>query len=150
MPFQPYLIEPVNISRHQLPNDNNQLECCSNLTLADVIRQIGSLSQHASLIFDNLTEEAKKLNERTIGVQARIEKLKDYKENSNMNLIFKQTSLDEFYNKKRFKSIKKLDQDIMNKNTRPDIFKVLYEKADPPPDLDKLTPHRFGYYIFKK
>ena len=66
MPFTKHIIEPTNISQCPLPpGEPNELECLSNLTLANVIRQLSSLGKHAGRIFDDLTQDAVKLNKRT-------------------------------------------------------------------------------------
>jgi hypothetical protein len=54
----------------------NELECLSNLTLANVIRQLSSLGLHATRIFDELTKDAVQINARSQILNQRIENLK--------------------------------------------------------------------------
>jgi WAS protein family, member 3 len=49
MPFNKRTVEPINLSRVQVPNDiPNELQCVANQTLANVIRQLSSLSAHCT------------------------------------------------------------------------------------------------------
>lgn len=144
MPFRKHIIEPVKISQNKIPsNEKNDLECCSNLTLANVIRQLASLSQHATLIFENLTQEAKIISERSIKASHRIEKLKDLCSKLDMNTELVDRFDPEHFNKlKHFKNSDQSDQDVFGKRTMPEILMILYDKAEPPPDLEQFTIHR--------
>ena len=46
MPLVTRNIEPRHLCRQTLPNVRNELECVTNITLANVIRQLGSLSEY--------------------------------------------------------------------------------------------------------
>ena len=70
-------IESINLSQVQVPNDiPNELECVSNHTLANVIRQLSSLSAHAQDLFDELITDAGHIFQRTEALHGRIERLK--------------------------------------------------------------------------
>ena len=56
---------------------HNELECVTNHTLANVIRQLSSLSKMAEDMFFELSEETKKVFGRAIQLQGRIEKVQD-------------------------------------------------------------------------
>ncbi|GFW20708.1 wiskott-Aldrich syndrome protein family member 3 [Trichonephila clavipes] len=84
MPFLQRLIEPVHVCRNTLPVDNrgslaidipNELECVTNGTLANVIRQLSSLSKHAENIFATLFKESTLIAARTQTLQGRIDRL---------------------------------------------------------------------------
>ena len=141
MPFTKHIIEPINISQCPLPpGEPNELECLSNLTLANVIRQLSSLGQHAGRIFDELSTDAVKLKNRTHLMHQRIENLK-----SKCNLLdiqSEEVTLADFQTKKQFKSSVKIDQQVVSRKTMPEAMRIMYNNADPPPALDKLNPYR--------
>ena len=56
---------------------NDELECVTNHTLANVIRQLGSLSKMAEDVFLELTEETQKVFGRMKRLQCRIENVQD-------------------------------------------------------------------------
>ena len=77
MPFQKRTVEPVRLSQVQVPHDiPNELECVANQTLANVIRQLSSLSAHAQDLFDELITDASHILQRTEALNGRIERLK--------------------------------------------------------------------------
>lgn len=84
MPLLQRLIEPVHVCRNTLPVDNhgtlaidipNELECVTNGSLANVIRQLSSLSKHAEDIFTTLFKEARVIADRTCSLQGRVDRL---------------------------------------------------------------------------
>jgi len=78
MPFNKRTVEPIYLSQVQVPNDiPNELECVANHTLANVIRQLSSLSSHAQDLFDELITDAGHILQRTEALHGRIERLKD-------------------------------------------------------------------------
>lgn len=77
MPFNKRTVEPIHLSRVQIPKDvPNELECVANHTLANVIRQLSSLSSHAQDLFDELIADAGHIFQRTEALHGRIERLK--------------------------------------------------------------------------
>jgi WAS family protein 3 len=77
MPFNKRTVEPINLSQVKVPNDiPNELECVANHTLANVIRQLSSLSAHAQDLFDELITDAGHIFQRTEALHGRIERLK--------------------------------------------------------------------------
>jgi len=77
MPFNKRTVEPICLSQVQVPNDiPNELECVANQTLANVIRQLSSLSSHAQDLFDELINDAGHIFLRTEALHGRIERLK--------------------------------------------------------------------------
>jgi hypothetical protein len=76
MPFTKHTIQPIHISKCPIPiNERNELECLSNLTLANVIRQLSSLALHADLVISELLDESEKIGIRSRNIANRIEKL---------------------------------------------------------------------------
>ncbi len=77
MPFNKRTIEPIKLSQVQVPKDiPNELECVANQTLANVIRQLSSLSAHAQDVFDELITDAGHIFQRTEALHGRIERLR--------------------------------------------------------------------------
>jgi hypothetical protein len=77
MPFNKRTVEPICLSQVQVPKDiPNELECVANHTLANVIRQLSSLSAHAQDVFDELVNDAGHIFQRTESLHGRIERLK--------------------------------------------------------------------------
>ncbi|CAF0833620.1 unnamed protein product [Brachionus calyciflorus] len=141
MPFTKHIIEPINISQCPLPpNEPNELECISNLTLANVIRQLSSLGQHAGRIFDELSQDAVKINTRSQILSQRIDNLKQ--KVSQLDIQNEEVSLDDCLTKKQFKNVIKIDQQVVSRKTMPEAMRLMYENADPPPALDLLNPYR--------
>jgi len=76
MPLPERVIAPVAVSRNTLQFPvPDELEGVTNGTLANVIRQLSSLSRHAEEMFGNLFSEAEALAHRSAGLQARIDRL---------------------------------------------------------------------------
>ena len=76
MPLPERVIQPVNVSRGTLQfNVPDVLEGCTNGTLANIIRQLSSLSRHAEEMFGNLFKEAESVASRSSNLQARIDRL---------------------------------------------------------------------------
>ena len=69
MPLPERLIVPVSVCRGtlQLPVPD-ELEGVTNGSLANIIRQLSTLSRHAEEMFGNLFQEAEGKREREIGV----------------------------------------------------------------------------------
>lgn len=141
MPFTKHVIQPNNISQCPLPEgEPNELECLSNLTLANVIRQLSSLGLHAGRIFNELTQEAVKINQRSQLLNQRIDTLKQ--KCSQLDIQTEEVSLADFQTKKQFKSSIKIDQQVVSRKTMPEAMRLMYENAEPPPALDKLNVFR--------
>ena len=76
MPLPERLIQPVNLSRGTLAYDvPDELEGVTNGSLANIIRQLSTLSRHAEEMFGNLFTEAEAIATRSSGIQARIDRL---------------------------------------------------------------------------
>ena len=141
MPFFKYQVEPIKISQGSIPNDEkNELECLSNLSMANLIRQIGSLGSHANKLFTDLIQDAQNLSNRTKILASRINNLKNRIENldsENEELHIYSNNHTEFQST----NSNRLEQ-VLHRKTMPDVMRQLYEKADPPPDLYKFNSYR--------
>jgi WAS family protein 3 len=62
----------LNVFVFQVPDE---LEGVTNGTLANIIRQLSSLSRHAEEIFGNLFGDAESIASRSSNLQARIDRL---------------------------------------------------------------------------
>lgn len=78
MPLEQRIISPVHVCRGAIPTDDhgqplaqvaNDLECVTNGTLANIIRQLSSLSKHADDLFGALFIEASGFVNRTNQLQ---------------------------------------------------------------------------------
>ena len=77
MPFHKRIVQPIHLSQVQVPNDvPNELECVANHTLANIIRQLSSLSAHAQDTFDELMADASHIFQRSEALHGRIERLR--------------------------------------------------------------------------
>ncbi|KHN79110.1 Wiskott-Aldrich syndrome protein family member 3 [Toxocara canis] len=77
MPLTKRAVSPVNVSLHRLPASmqTDELECVANGTLANLVRQLSSLSRHAEHIFGEIYHEAVKIDHKTNTMAQRIERL---------------------------------------------------------------------------
>ena len=76
MPLPERVIQPVSVSRGTLSYSvPDELEGVTNGTLANIIRQLSSLSRHAEEMFGNLFTEAEVVAARSSSLQAKIDKL---------------------------------------------------------------------------
>ncbi|CAF0764010.1 unnamed protein product [Didymodactylos carnosus] len=141
MPFNKRTIEPINLCQAQLPKGvQNELECVANLTLANIIRQLSSLSSLAQDMFDELTADAIHIFQRTEALHGRIERLKIKATQLDSNV--EEVTIQDVNNRKPFVSVTKIDQQIVNRSTMPKSVGMLYDKAEPAPALHLLNPYR--------
>ncbi|GFY63093.1 wiskott-Aldrich syndrome protein family member 3 [Trichonephila inaurata madagascariensis] len=149
MPFLQRLIEPVHICRNTLPVDNrgslaidipNELECVTNGTLANVIRQLSSLSKHAENIFATLFKESTIIAGRTQTLQGRIDRLSLKVTQLDSNV--EEVSLQDIHLRKAFKSAVVYDQQVVSRASMPAAMVEIYKRCGKPPPLDKLNPYR--------
>jgi len=142
MPFVKYLIEPINVSECEIPRDErNELECVSNLTLANLMRQLSALGSHANRLFADLATDAMHIATRSKMLSERIQRLQI--KAAQLDIQTEEVSLLDCHNKNQFKSANsnRLDQ-VLSRSTMPEAMQILYENADPPPELYKLNPYR--------
>lgn len=77
MPLCKRAVSPVHVSIRRLPATvtRDELECVANGTLANLVRQLSSLSRHAEHLFGELYHEAIKLDHKTNTLATRIDRL---------------------------------------------------------------------------
>jgi hypothetical protein len=56
--------------------------------------------------------------------------------------MFFLVSLNDFNTKKHFRSTNKMDDQVVSRHTMPEAMQILYNKAEPPPELNKLDEFR--------
>ena len=103
MPLVKRTVEPKHISRIVVDkNVHNELECVSNSTLANMIRQLSSLSAHAEDLFTELYHETcysfsrmAQLNDRVSRLKITITQLNHtVEEGKNCNIFYSLNVLD--------------------------------------------------------
>ena len=76
MPFTKHYIQPINIAQCKIPNgEPNEFEILANLTSANIIRQIGSLGEHADCMFSELIQKASNILNRTKNIDDKLKNL---------------------------------------------------------------------------
>jgi len=77
MPLVKRTVEPVLVSRVVINTTvRNELECVTNYTLSNIIRQLGSLSAHAEDLFAELHRETCFVLSRSAQLSQRVDRLK--------------------------------------------------------------------------
>uniref|UniRef100_A0A0R3RUE8 Wiskott-Aldrich syndrome protein family member n=1 Tax=Elaeophora elaphi TaxID=1147741 RepID=A0A0R3RUE8_9BILA len=135
MPLTRRAISPVNVSLHRLPSSiqQDELECVANGTLANLIRQLSSLSRHAEHIFGEVYHETVKLDHKTNTLSQRIERLAH--KVTQLDYTQEQVSLEDLH-------FCIIDQHTLDRQTLPSALAECYAACDPPPNLDALNPYR--------
>ncbi|NXD28418.1 WASF2 protein, partial [Spelaeornis formosus] len=140
MPLVTRNIEPRHLCRQTLPSVPSELECVTNITLANVIRQLGSLSKSAEDIFGELCTQANTfacrvnvLVERVDRLQVKVTQL-DPKE--------EEVSLQGINTRKAFKSSTIQDQKLFDRDSLPVPVLETYRTCNTPPPLNILSPYR--------
>lgn len=140
MPLVARSIEPRFLCRQKLPPVRSELECMTNLTLSNVIRQLGSLSHYAEDIFGELFMEASLFAQRVGTLGERVEKLQvkvtqlDPKE--------EEVSLQSINSRKAFRSSTSQDQQLFVRDSLSLPVHETYLTCNMPPPLNILSPYR--------
>ncbi|XP_077487417.1 wiskott-Aldrich syndrome protein family member 3 SCAR isoform X1 [Amblyomma americanum] len=149
MPLVQRLIEPVHVSRGTLPLDArgapavqvpSELECVTNGSLANVVRQLSSLSKHAHDLFGALFQDATALVSRAAALQERVDRLA--LKVTQLDSTVEEVSLQDIHMRKAFRSSIVYDQQVVTRTTMPAGMLEMYQACDKPPPLDKLNPYR--------
>ncbi|XP_016306372.1 wiskott-Aldrich syndrome protein family member 1, partial [Sinocyclocheilus anshuiensis] len=134
-------IEPRHLCHTALPHSiKNELECVTNISLANVIRQLSSLSKYAEDLFGELFNEAHSFSFRVNSLQERVDRLSisvtqlDPKE--------EELSLQDITMRKAFRSSTIQDQQLFERQSLPVPMQETYELCEQPPPLNILTPYR--------
>ncbi|OXB70097.1 UNVERIFIED_CONTAM: hypothetical protein H355_001662 [Colinus virginianus] len=140
MPLVTRNIEPRHLCRQTLPSVRSELECMTNITLANVIRQLGSLSKFAEDIFGELFTQANTFASRMNVLVERVDRLQvkvtqlDPKE--------EEVSLQGINTRKAFKSSTTQDQKLFDRESLPVPVLETYGTCNTPPPLNILSPYR--------
>ncbi|XP_052390400.1 actin-binding protein WASF1-like isoform X2 [Carassius gibelio] len=141
MPLVKRSIEPRHLCHTALPHSiKNELECVTNISLANVIRQLSSLSKYAEDLFGELFNEAHSFTFRVNSLQERVDRLSisvtqlDPKE--------EELSLQDITMRKAFRSSTIQDQQLFERQSLPVPMQETYELCEQPPPLNILTPYR--------
>uniref|UniRef100_K7F412 Wiskott-Aldrich syndrome protein family member n=1 Tax=Pelodiscus sinensis TaxID=13735 RepID=K7F412_PELSI len=140
MPLVTRNIEPRHLCRQTLPTVKSELECMTNITLANVIRQLGSLSKFAEDIFGELFTQANTFAFRVSSLVERVDRLQvkvtqlDPKE--------EEVSLQGINTRKAFKSSTTQDQKLFDRDSLPVPVLETYNICNTPPPLNILSPYR--------
>ncbi|XP_064412382.1 actin-binding protein WASF1 isoform X3 [Latimeria chalumnae] len=141
MPLVKRNIDPRYLCHTVLPRGiKNELECVTNVSLANIIRQLSSLSKYAEDIFGELFNEAHSFSFRVNSLQERVDRLSisvtqlDPKE--------EELSLQDITMRKAFKSSTVQDQQLFVRRTLPVPLQETYDICEQPPPLNILTPYR--------
>ncbi|KRX91167.1 Wiskott-Aldrich syndrome protein family member 3, partial [Trichinella pseudospiralis] len=142
MPLTKREVSPVLLCRHRLPSGvrEKELQCIANGTLANLIRQLGSLSSHAEDLFAELSKDLIKIEHRTNLLQTRLDSLGQ--KVTDLDSGIDETSIRSFYLRKPFKSQPLIDQQSLSRHTMPTAMGARYQRCCPPPRLDKLDCFR--------
>ncbi|MGH0152603.1 UNVERIFIED_CONTAM: hypothetical protein FKN15_074109 [Acipenser sinensis] len=141
MPLVTRNIEPRHLCRQSLPKTiKSELECVTNITLANIIRQLGSLSKSAEDIFGELFLQASHFSLRVNSLGERVDRLQvkvtqlDPKE--------EEVSLQAITTKKAFKSCGTQDQQLFIRTSLPLPVQETYSMCNQPPPLNNLSMYR--------
>ncbi|XP_069463853.1 actin-binding protein WASF1 [Ambystoma mexicanum] len=141
MPLVKRNIDPRHLCHTALPRAiKNELECVTNISLANIIRQLSSLSKYAEDIFGELFNEAHSFSFRVNNLQDRVDRLSvsvtqlDPKE--------EELSLQDITMRKAFRSSTIQDQQLFHRKTLPIPLHETYELCEQPPPLNILSPYR--------
>uniref|UniRef100_A0A3P8S6X2 Wiskott-Aldrich syndrome protein family member n=1 Tax=Amphiprion percula TaxID=161767 RepID=A0A3P8S6X2_AMPPE len=141
MPLVKRTIEPRHLCHTVLPrNIKNELECVTNISLANVIRQLSSLSKYAEDLFGELFNEAHSFSFRVNSLQERVDRLSisvtqlDPKE--------EELSLQDITMRKAFRSSTIQDQQLFDRKSLPVPLQETFHTCEQPPPLNILTPYR--------
>ncbi|XP_062265903.1 wiskott-Aldrich syndrome protein family member 2 [Platichthys flesus] len=141
MPLVTRNIEPRYVCRQTIPTKiRSELECVTNISLANIIRQLGSLSKYAEDVFGELFVQAgafairvNTLGERVDRLQVKVTQL-DPKE--------EEVSLQAITTRKAFRSSVTQDQQLFCRPSLPMPVQDTYTTCDPPPPLNYLSHYR--------
>uniref|UniRef100_G3NQL7 Wiskott-Aldrich syndrome protein family member n=1 Tax=Gasterosteus aculeatus TaxID=69293 RepID=G3NQL7_GASAC len=141
MPLVTRNIEPRHVCRQTIPaNIRSELECVTNITLANIIRQLGSLSKYAEDVFGELFVQAKAFSLRVNTLGDRVDRLQvkvtqlDPKE--------EEVSLQAITTRKAFRSSLTQDQQLFTRPSLPMPVQDTYKTCNPPPPLNYLSQYR--------
>ena len=120
----------------------NELECVTNGTLANLIRQLSSLSRQAEELLTGVFDDASKLLTRTVNLQQRMDALASRVEALDQPSDAPISLRDPTSQREIFSSNMYYDQQVLSKQKMPSSIAELYQACDKPPPLNILDPYR--------
>lgn len=149
MPLEQRVIQPIYVSRGCFSQDAkanaeiNELECVTNGTLANIIRQLSNLSNYAEDLFGNILTDVTVMVQRTSGIQTRLDGLVDKVQQLDSAEEVSSNFRDLYHNRKPYRSkADAFDQQVVSRATMPRSLREVFANCDPPPELSKLNPFR--------
>lgn len=126
----------------QQVNVANELECVTNGTLSNIIRQLSSLSRHAEDLFGSILQDTTKLVQRSVSLKERLDVLTQKVEVLSDAGGAEQQPGGTIGRKPYRSKAEHFDQQIVARDSMPVSLKEVYERCDPPPCLSKLNDFR--------
>ncbi|KAK3097676.1 hypothetical protein FSP39_012019 [Pinctada imbricata] len=127
MPFIQRIVEPINVSRGEVPKGiKNELECVTDHALGNVIAQLSSLSKQAEDMFLELSQECAAFR---FPCQTATKK---------NHTTPREVSLQDIHQRKPYKGSIQHDQQVVSRSTVSRSILDMHGKCDPTPALDKL------------
>lgn len=120
----------------------HELECVTNGTLANLIRQLSSLSRQAEELLTGVFEDASKILSRTVDLQQKMDALAMKVEALDQVNDLPITLRDPTKHPETFSSDMSYSQQVLSKDQMPPSIAELYRNCDKPPSLNKLDPYR--------
>ncbi|KAF7260781.1 Wiskott-Aldrich syndrome protein family member 3 [Paragonimus skrjabini miyazakii] len=142
MPLPKHTVQPVRVSQVAIPDHvENELEFVANATLCNLMRQMASISQLATNMFEELTAELSSLAERTMRLQNRLTSLHEdvqamQKGDEDLTANVPLVQLAPFTSKKP------ADSRVLSRNTIPPSMRACYDRAEPAPPLQQMDQLR--------
>ncbi|KAI6230630.1 Wiskott-Aldrich syndrome protein family member [Aphelenchoides fujianensis] len=152
MPLSLRSVEPANVSVNRLPLEQpvdaygrkiriDELETLANGTMANLVRQLSSLTEHVAHLMTDVNNAAIALDQRMESVTIRAAKLQEkYQKGGGFGSHV--GGLTDNHLRKAFQTAQIIDQDSLVRHTLPAAMAALYNDCDPPPRLKELNPYR--------
>lgn len=120
----------------------NELECVTNGTLANIIRQLSSLSRQAEELLTAVHEDASELLTRTVNLKQRMNNLSVRVASLNQQNDAPIVLRDPTNQNESFFSDMSCCPQILSKQQMPSSIAELYRTCDKPPALNEFDPYR--------
>ncbi|KAI6222308.1 Wiskott-Aldrich syndrome protein family member [Aphelenchoides fujianensis] len=152
MPLSLRSVEPANVSVNRLPLEQpvdaygrkiriDELETLANGTMANLVRQLSSLTEHVAHLMTDVNNAAIALDQRMESVTIRTAKLQEkYQKGGGFGSHV--GGLTDNHLRKAFQTAQIIDQDSVARQTLPAAMAALYYDCDEPPRLNELNPYR--------
>uniref|UniRef100_A0A182NCD6 Wiskott-Aldrich syndrome protein family member n=1 Tax=Anopheles dirus TaxID=7168 RepID=A0A182NCD6_9DIPT len=143
--LQPYAAAPT------IPVADNEFEALTNVTLSNALRQLASLVYISNQIFTELHQELSSVNERSLGIKQRIDRLSQKVEQFDPKQVtVPESDLDTFVQiKDHFKTQHHVDTALFTVASRSETVQELYEAAAKTPvatiaEMDRIMGNIAG------